>query len=67
MPRRSLRTRNAPGPVTISKDSSVNKLPICCTLTLPSPLLFSLREAVERVVEPVTYLRTSPNSAAIAN
>jgi hypothetical protein len=27
-------------------------------LTLPSPLLFSLREAGERKLEPVTYLRT---------
>jgi hypothetical protein len=44
-----------------SKDPSPNKLPIRFPLTLPSPLLFSLREAGERLLEPVTYLRTVPN------
>jgi hypothetical protein len=43
-----------------TKAPSPNKLPICFPLTLPSPLLFSLREAGERLLEPVTYLGTGP-------
>ena len=47
----------------MTKNSFGNKLPYLSPLTLPSPPLFPLRGAVEREAEPVTYFRTSPNSA----